>query len=107
MTLSRKMLIGTTYAGPYGVHPGAWRAPWAKPDAYTDINVAIRSAQIAERGGLDFVFYPDRVFIWGDLESGPPIVSIEPILTLAGVAPATHRIGLVTSASTSFMEPYA
>jgi FMN-dependent oxidoreductase (nitrilotriacetate monooxygenase family) len=107
MTQSRKMLIGTTYAGPYGAHPGAWRAPWAKPDAYTDINVAIRSAQIAERGGLDFVFYPDRVFIWGDLESGPPLVSMDPLMTLAGVAPATSRIGLVTSASTSFMEPYS
>jgi FMN-dependent oxidoreductase (nitrilotriacetate monooxygenase family) len=107
MNQPRKMLIGTTYAGPYGVHPGAWRTPWAKPDAYTDIKVAIRSAQIAERGGLDFVFYPDRVFIWGDLETGPPIVSMESILTLAGVAPTTRRIGLVTSASTSFMEPYA
>ena len=101
------MLIGTAYSGPYGIHPGAWRAPWAKPDAYTDIDVAIRSAQAAERGGLDYVFYPDRVFIWGDLESGPPIVSMDPLMTLAAVAPATRRIGLVTSASTSFMEPYA
>src|SRR3712207_6369156 len=106
MTQSRTMLIGTAYSGPYGIHPGAWRAPWAKADAYTDIDVAIRSAQAAERGGLDFVFYPDRVFIWGDLESGPPIVSMDSLMTLAAVAPATRRIGLVTSASTSFMEPY-
>jgi len=101
------MLIGTAYSGPYGIHPGAWRTPWAKPDAYTDINVAIRAAQAAERGGLDFVFYPDRVFIWGDLRTAPPIVSMDPLMTLAAVAPATRRIGLVTSASTSFMEPYA
>lgn len=101
------MIIGTAYSGPYGAHPGAWRTPWAKLDAYTDINVAIRSAQTAERGGLDYVFYPDRVFIWGDLESGPPIVSTEPLMTLAAVAPATRRIGLVSSVSTSFMEPYS
>jgi FMN-dependent oxidoreductase (nitrilotriacetate monooxygenase family) len=107
MTQSKKILIGTTYSGPYGNHPGAWRTPWAKPDAYTDINVAIDLAQSAERGELDFTFYPDRVFIWGDLESGPPIVSMDSIMTLAAVAPMTKRLGLVTSASTSFMEPYS
>lgn len=106
MTESQKMIMGMVHSGPYGNHPGAWRAEWAKPNAYTDIEEAIRSAQVADRGGLDFVFYPDRVFIWGDLESGPPIVSMEPMMTLAAVAPATKRIGLVASASTSFAEPY-
>jgi FMN-dependent oxidoreductase (nitrilotriacetate monooxygenase family) len=53
-----------------------------------------------------YLFFPDRVFIWGDLESRPPIVTMEPTLTLAAIAPATRRIGLVTTLSTSFVEPY-
>lgn len=101
------MLLGTVLGQPYGTHPGAWRMPWAAPDEYTDVKSHVRSAQTAERGGLDYIFYPDRVFVWGDLESGPPIVSMEPVMLLAAIAPATQRIGLVTSASTSFNEPYA
>lgn len=103
----RAMLLGTVLGEPYGNHPGAWRMPWADPNAYTDVEDHVRAAHIAERGGLDYIFYPDRVFVWGDLESGPPIVSIEPTLLLAAIAHVTQRIGLVTSASTSFNEPYA
>ena len=80
--------------------------PAADPNAYTDVTAFVRAAQIAERGGLDYLFFPDRVFIWGDLESRPPIVTMEPTLTLAAIAPATRRIGLVTTMSTSFAEPY-
>ena len=101
------MLLGIVLGQAYGNHPGAWRMLSAAPDAYTDINAQVRTAQTAERGGLDYLFYPDRVFIWGDLESGPPIVSMEPLMTLAAIAPATRRIGLISSASTSFSEPYA
>lgn len=100
------MLLGLVMGEVYGNHPGAWRMPSADPNAYTDVETQVRSVQTAERGGLDYVFYPDRVFVWGDLESGPPIVSIDPLMTLAAIAPATRRIGLVTSASTSFTEPY-
>lgn len=103
----RRMLLGTVLGEPYGGHPGAWRMPWAQPDAYTDVQVHLRAARTAERGELDYLFAPDRVFLWGDLESGPPIVSTEPLMMLAAVATTTQRIGLVTSASTSFNEPYA
>jgi FMN-dependent oxidoreductase (nitrilotriacetate monooxygenase family) len=101
------MLIGAVLGQAYGNHPGAWRMSAAASDAYTDIDAQVRTAQTAERGGLDYLFYPDRVFVWGDLESGPPLVSIEPLMTLAAIAPATRRIGLIASASTSFSEPYA
>jgi FMN-dependent oxidoreductase (nitrilotriacetate monooxygenase family) len=101
------MLLGAVLGAAYGNHPGAWRMPWAGLDEYTDVHRHVRSAQAAERGGLDYLFYPDRVFIWGDLESGPPIVSMDPVMLLAAVAAQTTRIGLVPSVSTSFNEPYA
>jgi alkanesulfonate monooxygenase SsuD/methylene tetrahydromethanopterin reductase-like flavin-dependent oxidoreductase (luciferase family) len=103
----RAMLLGTVLGQAFGNHPGAWRMPSAAPDDYTDIHAQVHTAQTAERGGLDYLFYPDRVFVWGDLESGPPIVSMEPLMTLAAIAHATRRIGLIPSASTSFSEPYA
>ena len=101
------MLLGAAMGPTNGHHPGAWRMPWAETDAYTDVKSHVRAAQIAERGGLDYLFYPDRVFIWGDLETGPPIVSIDPVMLLAAVANSTERIGLVPSLSTSFNEPYS
>jgi FMN-dependent oxidoreductase (nitrilotriacetate monooxygenase family) len=103
----KPMLLGAVLGTTYGSHPGAWRMPWADPDAYTDVQTHVRTAQSAERGGLDYLFYPDRVFIWGDLESGPPIVSIDPVMLLAAVAATTERVGLVPSLSTSFNEPYS
>jgi FMN-dependent oxidoreductase (nitrilotriacetate monooxygenase family) len=99
-------LLGAVLGEMHGTHPGAWRMPSADPNAYTDVSTFVRAAQSAERGGLDYLFLPDRVFIWGDLESRPPIVTMEPTLTLAAIAPATRRIGLVTTMSTSFVEPY-
>jgi len=100
------VLLGMVLGEMHGTHPGAWRMPTADPGAYTDVSTLVRAAQGAERGGLDYLFFPDRVFIWGDLETRPPIVTMEPTLTMAAIAPATRRIGLVTTLSTSFVEPY-
>jgi len=103
---NNSFLLGAVLGQMHGNHPGAWRMPDADPEAYSDVQSLIRAAQAAERGGMDYIFFPDRVFIWGDLQSGPPIVSMEPTLTMAAIAPATQRIGLVTTISTSFAEPY-
>lgn len=100
------LLLGVVLGEMHGNHPGAWRMPSADPHAYTDVTTHVRTAQTAERGGLDYLFYPDRVYVWGDLESRPPIVSMEPMMTLSAIALATRRIGLVPSASTSLSEPY-
>ena len=101
------MRLGVALGDSYGTHPGAWRMPHAAPDAYTDVEVQVRAAQTAERGGLDYAFFPDRVFLQGDVLARPPIFTMEPLMVLAAVSYATRRIGLVASASTSFNEPYA
>ncbi|MEV0688210.1 NtaA/DmoA family FMN-dependent monooxygenase [Nocardia sp. NPDC050378] len=102
----RAMVLGVALGENYGVHPGAWRMPEVDPGAYTDIEASVRTARTAERGGLDFAFYPDRVFLHGGFRDGPPMFPMEPLMVLAAVAHATRRIGLVASASTSFNEPY-
>lgn len=102
----KTMILGIAMGESYGTHPGAWRMPGANAAAYTDVDVQVRGARAAERGGLDYVFFPDRVFLRGDLSEGPPMFSMEPLLVLTAVARETERIGLVASASTSFNEPY-
>lgn len=106
MRSSKTMNLGVVMGESYGAHPGAWRMPHASPNAYTDVDVQVRGARAAERGGLDYVFFPDRTFLHGDLSVAPPMFSMEPLLVLTAVARETQRIGLVASASTSFNEPY-
>ncbi|MFI5626512.1 NtaA/DmoA family FMN-dependent monooxygenase [Nocardioides sp. NPDC051685] len=102
----RTMALGVALGDSYGAHPGAWRMPEADPNAYVDVEVQVRAAQTAERGGLDYAFYPDRAFLHGDLRTAPPMFSMEPLMVLSAVAHSTRRIGLVASASTSLAEPY-
>lgn len=106
MLTARKMMIGLGMGPSYGAHPGAWRMPGADTLAYVDVDVHVRGAQAAERGGLDFAFMADRVFLHGDASSTPPLFVIDPIVVMAAIARETSSIGLVTSASTSFNEPY-
>ncbi|MEV6308897.1 NtaA/DmoA family FMN-dependent monooxygenase [Streptomyces sp. NPDC051840] len=100
----KEMLLGLSLSEAYGLHPGAWRV--AAREAYTDVDVFVQAAERAEQGGMDFLFVPDRVFLHEDLMYGPPFFTMDPLMVLSAVAYTTDRIGLVTSASTSFHEPY-
>lgn len=100
------MILSLALGESYGIHPGAWRMPHADLDAFISVDAQIRTAQAGERAGLDFVFFPDRVFLKSDLEGGAPLFTMEPLVVLAAVASHTSRIGLVPSVSTSFNEPY-
>lgn len=103
---SKHMILGVALPNNFGAHPAAWRMPHIDPKSYTDLSVTIEHVQAAERGGLDFVFMPDRLYMHGDLRVAPPVFNIDPLITLATVVHATKRIGLVATASTSFTEPY-
>ena len=103
---SKHMVMGVALTNNFGVHPAAWRLPHADPGAYTDIQVTVEQARTAERGGLDFIFLADRLYQHGDPATAPSVFNLDPLITLAAVAQATDRIGLVATASTSFTEPY-
>jgi FMN-dependent oxidoreductase (nitrilotriacetate monooxygenase family) len=103
---SEHMILGVALTNSFGAHPAAWRLPHVNPEAYTDIDVTVEHARTAERGGLQFVFIADRLFLHGDLAVSNPLFNMDPIVTLSAVAQATERIGLAGTASTSFFEPY-
>jgi alkanesulfonate monooxygenase SsuD/methylene tetrahydromethanopterin reductase-like flavin-dependent oxidoreductase (luciferase family) len=101
-----KMILGVVLGNNFGNDPSTWRMPHVNPGAYTDIDATVDQVQIAEQGGMQFVFLPDRLYMQGNPAMSPPLFNIDPIITLAAVAQATERIGLIGTASTSFTEPY-
>ncbi|MCU4297170.1 LLM class flavin-dependent oxidoreductase [Brevibacterium permense] len=103
---TRKMLLGMQFGNGYGSQTTAWRAPRVDPFAYTDFDAMVRYAQVAERGKLQFLFLPDTPALSSDLTHEAPQMTLEPLITLAAVARETSHIGLVSTASTTFMEPY-
>ncbi|MCC5782835.1 nitrilotriacetate monooxygenase [Kocuria sp. CCUG 69068] len=103
---SPQMILGMQLGNGYGSQPAAWRAPGVDPSNYTDFDAQVRYAQAAERGKFAFLFLPDFLALSGDLEHEAPMLTLEPMMTLAAIARGTGRIGLVATGSTTFNEPY-
>jgi len=92
-------LVGT------GMHVASWRHPAAQADASIDIDFYKSLAQLAERGKFDMVFIADSLGI--NEASHPNILNrFEPITLITALAGATAKIGVVATASTSYIEPY-
>lgn len=105
-TAGKQMLIGLHLGNGYGSQPGAWRMPGVDPKSYVNFDVIVKQAQAAERGKLHFLFLPDGPSVSADIETQPPGVNMELMMTLAAIARETKRIGLVATGSTTFNEPY-
>lgn len=103
---SRQMVLGMQFSGGYGAAPGAWRLPGANLNSYTDMDQFVRYAQAAERGKIQLLFIADTPVLDVDLDHHAPHHMIDPLLILTVLARETERIGLVTTASTTFTEPY-
>ena len=108
----RKMRIGMSIRG-HGYHPAAWRHPDVPADGTLQVEHYVRSAQTAERGKLDMIFFADGAGIRqgnnppGSLaRTGRDMIELEPTMLLPALAMVTSHIGLVTTASTSYNEPY-
>ena len=55
---ARKMRLGLSIRG-HGYHPAAWRHPDVPADGTLHVEHYVRSAQTAERGKLDMIFFAD------------------------------------------------
>jgi FMN-dependent oxidoreductase (nitrilotriacetate monooxygenase family) len=108
----RQMHLGMSIRG-LGYHPAAWRHPEVPADGTLRFEHYRRSALAAERGKCDLIFFADGIGIRerdiprGSLaRSGYEIVELEPMTLLPALAVVTERIGLVTTASTTYNEPF-
>ena len=88
-----------------GHHEASWRHPAASPLSLSDIHYYQALAQQAEAGLFDSVFLADQLALGDDIAHGPR-TALEPITVLAALAVSTSRIGLVATASTTYMEPF-
>lgn len=104
--MTRQMILGLHLGNGYGSQPGSWRMSGVDPAAYTSFDARVKHAQAAERGKFQFLFLPDGPSVVADIENEPPHFNLDVMLTLAAVARATNRIGLVATGSTTFNEPY-
>jgi N-acetyl-S-(2-succino)cysteine monooxygenase len=107
-----QMHLGMSIRG-LGYHPAAWRHPDVPADGTLKFAHYARSALAAERGKCDLLFFADGIGIrerdipHGSLaRSGYEIVEMEPMTLLPALAVVTQHIGLVTTASTTYNEPF-
>ena len=101
-----KMQLVMQMGSGYGLDQGAWRMPNADPDAYTNIDVQVELAKIAERGKIQMIFFADTPALTSDISNQPPQSPMDPIVLLTALARETERIGLLTTISTTFNHPY-
>ena len=108
----RMMKLGMSIRG-IGYHPAAWLHPDVPADGSLRFEHYLHNAQTAERGKCDMIFFADGIGIRerdaprGSLaRSGYEIVEMEPMTLLPALAARTERIGLVTTASTTYNEPF-
>jgi FMN-dependent oxidoreductase (nitrilotriacetate monooxygenase family) len=108
----KQLHLGMSIRG-LGYHPAAWRHPDVQPDGTLRFEHYARSAQLAERGKCDLIFFADGIGIrerdipHGSLaRSGYEIVEMEPLTLLPALAVVTKHVGLVTTASTTYNEPF-
>lgn len=102
----RQMILGMQLGNGYGSQPMAWKAPGVDPVNYANFDAQVRYAQAAERGKFAFLFLPDFAGMSKAPEQEAPMLTLDPMMTLAAIARGTERIGLVATGSTTFNEPY-
>ncbi|MEM5585611.1 NtaA/DmoA family FMN-dependent monooxygenase [Roseibium sp. AS2] len=102
----KKLHIGMSLA-PTWLSGDAWRRPDSGVEGLYGSDFFLDIAQRAEWAKLDFAFLPDSLFLnTGLLETGTGFASLDPTLLLASIARETSRIGLLSTASTTFYPPY-
>jgi alkanesulfonate monooxygenase len=92
-----------------GHHLAAWRHPRAWSGGGLDFQHFRKLATTAERGKFDAIFFADNLALMGSPELGQFTTAgdvFDPLVLLSGLAAVTERIGLVSTVSTSYNEPY-
>ncbi len=88
-----------------GHHEAAWRHPKATQHTLMDIDHIVACARKAEAARMDSIFLADTLGLAPDSDRTARMY-LDPFTTLAAVAMATSRIGLIGTASTTHSEPF-
>lgn len=101
---SRGMIINA-FLMEAGHHEGAWRLPESNPRAQWDPDHWIDLARTAEAAGVHSLFLADVLAVQG---SGlyRPVGGYDPVILMTLLAGATSRIGLISTISVTYNDPY-
>ena len=99
-----QMHINLFLAG-VGHHEAAWRLPGSRPNSLFELEHYRHAARVAEAGKLDSIFFADTLSTGVNVKRNL-MTAMEPTNLLAALAPATSRIGLIATASTSYNDPF-
>jgi FMN-dependent oxidoreductase (nitrilotriacetate monooxygenase family) len=88
-----------------GYLPAAWQSPLLKKDSVVDPSYWEGIGRTAERGTLDAIFLADGPALGDPAYDANPI-KLEPTVNWGYVAGATSHVGLVSTASTTFNDPF-
>lgn len=94
------------FLAPVGYQTGAWRDPASRAELLYGLELPASIARRAEAAKLHAVFLADFVFFGPTGKNPASAGGYEPLTTMAAIAAVTQKIGLVCTASTTFMEPY-
>jgi FMN-dependent oxidoreductase (nitrilotriacetate monooxygenase family) len=111
IALSRQLKIGASIRG-LGYNVSAWRHPGCDPAGGEKIEHYAELAKIAEDALFDMIFFADALAIRGvddpkgaaDRYDGD--CQLEPFPILCALATLTKHVGLISTSSTSYNEPY-
>jgi FMN-dependent oxidoreductase (nitrilotriacetate monooxygenase family) len=103
VTLERRHLNLVVFGQPEGWWDYRAQAPTSPGEVFPFI---ADFARHAERARIDAYFRADFLGFDPGNVSGDPSGLFEPLSVVAALAPVTERIGLVTTASTTFFEPF-
>jgi alkanesulfonate monooxygenase SsuD/methylene tetrahydromethanopterin reductase-like flavin-dependent oxidoreductase (luciferase family) len=110
MTTARGQMKLGAFLWATGHHIAAWRHPKAHVRAGIDIDHYIQLARTAEAAKFDMIFCEDAAGLReadvGIASQTSRSIGFEPISLLSALAVQTSRIGLISTASTSYNEPY-
>jgi N-acetyl-S-(2-succino)cysteine monooxygenase len=104
------MKLGFFLAGT-GHHIASWRDPGVASDSNASLRHLIDVSQTAERALFDFVFIADSNSTFGP--DDPEIwkrtsvaMRIEPLTLLGALSAVTSHIGLISTATTTYLDPF-
>jgi FMN-dependent oxidoreductase (nitrilotriacetate monooxygenase family) len=94
-----------------GAHVGGWRHPSTTLDRTHDMRPYVAMAKTSERGLFDAIFFADaqglRQMSDRDVYSRNEVPRMEPVTLLSALSMVTEHLGLISTLSTSYNEPYS
>lgn len=89
-----------------GHHQAAWLMPDSSIEQVGEISYYQKLAQLAEKGYFDAIFFADNQAFKGMDSSEMPAFWFDPIVNLTAISQVTKHVGLVSTISSTFANPF-